>query len=78
MTADVALTTTFLAGVALPLLLLLLQVARCSDVSPISKPGSRFQCPADTEFIPEKGSAEEPNEKKCCKVRRKRQQTVRG
>jgi hypothetical protein len=53
---------------AMILLLSCPQVAHCSDISPIAKPGVRFACPEDTEYNPAQDLVQEPNEKKCCKV----------
>lgn len=44
------------------------QVAHCSDISPISKPGTAFKCPEDSEFNPAQALVTEPDQKKCCKV----------
>lgn len=44
------------------------QAASCGDVHPVSAPGSRFSCPADSEFNPLAANISFPDETKCCKV----------
>lgn len=58
---------------------LFVQVATCANVSPIDRPGLRFECPADTEFNPSMNETFPPRAKSCCKVciRRMLQQLTR-
>ena len=51
------------------LLLLLLQLATCQDITPISGPGKKFKCPAGTQYNPQAGLKTGPTTSVCCVVR---------
>lgn len=45
-----------------------LQARTCANYNPITNPGERFECPADTQFNPAAGNKTDPTVSKCCKV----------
>lgn len=48
---------------------ILLQVATCGDMHPVSAPNSTFVCPADSEYNRMAANVTQPDEAKCCQVR---------
>jgi hypothetical protein len=46
-----------------------LQAATCADLTPLSKPGVKFVCPADMRYNPEADTAKNPATRTCCQVR---------
>lgn len=45
-----------------------LQPRTCADYNPITNPGERFECPADSEFDVKAGNKTNPDVAACCKV----------
>lgn len=45
-----------------------LQPRTCANYNPITNPGERFECPADSEYNPKGDNKTTPDVATCCKV----------
>lgn len=51
-----------------------LQPRTCANFNPITNPGERFECPADSEYDPAADNKTSPDVAACCKVSEKASQ----